>query len=185
MNLKKYYLVTFFSILASNSIAESLFDSIWINVRGGMGSGYAHAVSLQRGNWGVEHASILFDREGWLNEDHYYDKDSLEQFEPQTHGSAFSAFYRHIGNIGSLKASLGLGYFNGTWGFDCKKSEDLIFGDNYQCDQRDLNDVALVYGVEAVFGRFWGLGVSADYAVIQGEILLMGGLSMPIRVLSH
>lgn len=121
MSLKRIYLVTFFSLLASNSIAEPLFDSIWVNVRGGMGSGYAHAVSLQRGNWG----------------------------------------------------------------FDCEEDEQLILGSNQHCDKRDLNDVALVYGVEAVFGRFWGLGVSADYAVIQGETLLMGGLSIPIRVLSH
>jgi len=169
---------------APKAVNTALFDSIWVNARGGMGSGYAHSVTLQRGSWGVEHAYLLFDKTGWITSDQFFDEDTEESFEPEVHGSALSASYRYVGSVGSLKASVGIGYFNGTWGFDCKQSKQPFVTNQY-CDHRDVNDVAFVYGVEIVLGRYWGLGFSADYAIVQSETLVMGGVTLPIRVLSN
>ncbi|WP_293751622.1 hypothetical protein [uncultured Paraglaciecola sp.] len=159
-------LITFITFLLFSNSVQADYDNVWLELSHSLSSTGVNLKAVEGNfNWAIEGAvyySPIFTL--------YEDRDTQ-----QTKSTTFTTLgvtknWSSIGNWGYLDLGVGLGIGKGTWVTNCEKgSHSGLFGSTELCNIHNGIRVGVPLHASAVFGKYFGIGISAKAFISSGQ----------------
>ncbi|WP_420590985.1 hypothetical protein [Bacterioplanoides sp.] len=163
--------------------AEQLNSDYWLELKGfpGYQSFFSIYSNKESRGWQATYRKYEINP---LGSQAFTEDREGNEFDPAMTGFSASYHLQYSGRYGWFRPYLGVGYFSGTWRFDCKNIKVQGSRTNTdRCDRKDLDDPGIVVGIDVILGshRRAGIGLYLDSFYTAGEFQSHVGIAFPFN----
>jgi hypothetical protein len=162
----RFLSLIFFAFLLFSNSAQADYDNLWLELGHSLSGTSVNIKAIDdEFNWAIEGAvyySPLFTL--------YEDRETNETDNTKFSTLSMTKNWTLIGKLGYLDVGAGLGVGNGSWVTSCSEAKHGGFLTTTElCDVHEGTRIGIPLHASAVFGRYFGIGITARAFITSGQ----------------